>query len=430
MFYKVYNNVDARGRKPLKWRKHMRKKFQNKYIYAGITGFCVLASVMICTFIFIHMDTVLGWVGKLNSALMPVYIGLAIAYLLSPLVNKVERNIFVPLFRKILKKKKAVRGISRGVSVAVVLLLALAVLCWLVMLVVPEVVESIVSLTNSLPGYYQNIVEKVNEISGKHPEIAKQMSETAKAVYEQLIGWLQNELVPTSTELVSVISDGLMNIMGVLFNFVIGIIISIYLMVGKETFCAQAKRMLYSVLPVRYADRVLGIGKDVNWSFARFFSGKIIDSIIVAILTFIVLSIADMPYTALISVLIGVTNIIPFFGQYIGVIPSAFLVFLVSPVKGVIFIVLAVVILQIDGNIIGPKIIGESIGLGSFWILFAILVFGSLFGILGMICAVPVFAVIYKTVKQWSRKRLEKKGLPKETGNYRRSGMLSKEERE
>ena len=171
----------------------------------------------------------------------------------------------------------------------------------------------------------------------------------------------------------------------------------------------------------------MSIGKDVNWSFAKFFSGKIIDSIIVAILTFIALSIANIPYTALISVLIGVTNIIPFFGQYIGVIPSAFLVFLVSPVKGVIFVILAIVILQVDGNIIGPKIIGESIGLGSFWILFAILVFGSLFGILGMICAVPIFAVVYKTVKNWSRKRLEKKGLPKETNNYKRSGMFEKE---
>jgi len=291
----------------------MQKKFHNKYIYAGITGFCVLAALLICTFIFIHIDMVFEWFGSLNSALMPIYIGLAIAYLLSPLVNKVERNIFVPLFRKVVRKKRAVRGISRAVSVAVVLILALAVLCWLVMLVVPEVVDSIITLTNSLPGYYQNIVNKVNEMSGKHPEAAKQATEVSKAIYDQLIGWLQNELVPTSTELVSVISDGLMNIMGVLFNLVIGVIISIYLMAGKETFCAQAKRMVYSILPVRYADRVLSIGKDVNWSFAKFFSGKIIDSIIVAILTFIALSIANIPYTALISVLIGVTNIIPFF---------------------------------------------------------------------------------------------------------------------
>lgn len=403
----------------------MKKKFDNKYVYAGITAFCVLVAVLVFAFVFINIETVFMGLGKLNSALTPVWIGLAIAYLLSPLVNILERNIFIPGFRKVIKKKKAVRGVSRAVSVAVVLVMALAVLFWLTMLVVPEVVDSVINLTNSLPGYYRNVVSIAEDISVKHPEIAEYMMDTAGSVYSQLINWLQNEIVPTSTELLSILSDGLINALGMLLNVVIGIIISIYLMAGKETFCAQAKRMLFSILPEKYAARMLDLGKDVNRSFAKFFSGKIIDSIIVAIITFIVLSIANIPYTALISVLIGVTNIIPFFGQYIGAVPSAFLVFLVSPVKGFIFVVLIIIILQVDGNIIGPKIIGESIGLGSFWILFAILVFGSLFGILGMICAVPIFAVVYKTIKNWSSRRLEKKGLPQNTESYRRIGNNS-----
>lgn len=403
----------------------MKKKFDNKYVYAGITAFCVLVAVLVFAFVFINIETVFMGLGKLNSALTPVWIGLAIAYLLSPLVNILERNIFIPGFRKVIKKKKAVRGVSRAVSVAVVLVMALAVLFWLTMLVVPEVVDSVINLTNSLPGYYRNVVSIAEDISVKHPEIAEYMMDTAGSVYSQLINWLQNEIVPTSTELLSILSDGLINALGMLLNVVIGIIISIYLMAGKETFCAQAKRMLFSILPEKYAAQMLDLGKDVNRSFAKFFSGKIIDSIIVAIITFIVLSIANIPYTALISVLIGVTNIIPFFGQYIGAVPSAFLVFLVSPVKGFIFVVLIIIILQVDGNIIGPKIIGESIGLGSFWILFAILVFGSLFGILGMICAVPIFAVVYKTIKNWSSRRLEKKGLPQNTESYRRIGNNS-----
>lgn len=403
----------------------MKKKFDNKYVYAGITAFCVLVAVLVFAFVFINIETVFMGLGKLNSALTPVWIGLAIAYLLSPLVNILERNIFIPGFRKVIKKKKAVRGVSRAVSVAVVLVMALAVLFWLTMLVVPEVVDSVINLTNSLPGYYRNVVSIAEDVSVKHPEIAEYMMDTAGSVYSQLINWLQNEIVPTSTELLSILSDGLINALGMLLNVVIGIIISIYLMAGKETFCAQAKRMLFSILPEKYAAQMLDLGKDVNRSFAKFFSGKIIDSIIVAIITFIVLSIANIPYTALISVLIGVTNIIPFFGQYIGAVPSAFLVFLVSPVKGFIFVVLIIIILQVDGNIIGPKIIGESIGLGSFWILFAILVFGSLFGILGMICAVPIFAVVYKTIKNWSRRRLEKKGLPQNTESYRRIGNNS-----
>lgn len=409
----------------------MKKKFDSKYVYAGITAFCVLAAILIVTFVFIHMDTVFKGINRLNAALMPVYIGLVIAYLLSPLVNIVERNIFIPLFRKIVKKRKAVRGVSRAVSVASVLILAVAVLFWLTMLVVPEVVDSIINLTNSLPGYYHNIINMAEDISGKHPEVAKYMLDTAGPVYNQLINWMQNKLIPTSTEILAVLSDGLINALGVLVNVVIGIIISIYLMASKETFCAQAKRMLFSILPVKYATRTLAVGRDINRSFAKFFSGKIIDSIIVAIITFIVLSIANIPYTALISVLIGVTNIIPFFGQYIGTVPSAFLVFLVSPVQGIIFVVLIIIILQVDGNIIGPKIIGESIGLGSFWILFAILVFGSLFGIIGMICAVPIFAVVYRIVKNWSRQRLDKKGLPHNTENYKRiESVLRKKAKE
>lgn len=150
-------------------------------------------------------------------------------------------------------------------------------------------------------------------------------------------------------------SDGLLSALGMLLNVVIGIIVSIYLMAGKERFCAQAKRLLYTIFSEKRANRILSFGKDINWSFAKFFSGKIIDSIIVAFITFIALSIADIPYTALISVLVGVTNIIPFFGPYIGAIPSALLVFLASPFKGVIFLVLIIIIQQVDGNIIGRR---------------------------------------------------------------------------
>ncbi len=402
----------------------MKKNFDNKYFYAGLTAFFVLMAILIFGFIFLHIDSVIVGIEKLNSALMPVYIGLAISYLLSPLVNLLERSVLIPLLHKLSHRQKAVRSASRITSVIVVLLLALAVIFWVCMLVVPEVVDSIINLTNSLPGYYHNVVAYAEDLRTKHPEIAEYIVETSGSVYEQLNNWLKNELIPTSTEILATVSDGLINALGVLMNVVIGLIISIYLMMNKEMFCAQAKRILFSLLPEKYARQALILGRDINRSFAKFFSGKIIDSFIVAILTFIVLSIADIPYTSLISVLIGVTNIIPFFGQYIGAIPSALLVFLVSPVKGIIFIVLIVVILQVDGNIIGPKIIGESIGLGSFWILFSILVFGSLFGILGMICAVPIFAVIYKLIRSWSERRLEKKGLSTNTNTYRRIGNI------
>ena len=396
------------------------KKLENKYIYAGITAFCVLMAVLICGFIFFNFDVVTAAFGKLNSALTPIYIGLVIAYLLSPMVNGMERMVFIPLLRKINKTDKRVRAFARGISIVLVLVLAAAVIFWLSMLVVPEVVDSITNLADNLPDYYRNTLQVANDIGKKHPEIAQYMKESTNTVYTQVRNWVQNDLLPASTEILGSVSDGLLSALGMLLNVVIGIIVSIYLMAGKERFCAQAKRLLYTIFSEKRANRILSFGKDINWSFAKFFSGKIIDSIIVAIITFIALSIADIPYTALISVLVGVTNIIPFFGPYIGAIPSALLVFLASPFKGVIFLVLIIIIQQVDGNIIGPKIIGESVGLESFWILFSILVFGSLFGLIGMICAVPVFSVLYKTVKRGSHRRLEKKGLPAETNSYLR----------
>lgn len=396
------------------------KKLENKYIYAGITAFCVLMAVLICGFIFFNFDVVTAAFGKLNSALTPIYIGLVIAYLLSPMVNGMERMVFIPLLRKINKTDKRVRAFARGISIVLVLVLAAAVIFWLSMLVVPEVVDSITNLADNLPDYYRNTLQVANDIGKKHPEIAQYMKESTNTVYTQVRNWVQNDLLPASTEILSSVSDGLLSALGMLLNVVIGIIVSIYLMAGKERFCAQAKRLLYTIFSEKRANRILSFGKDINWSFAKFFSGKIIDSIIVAIITFIALSIANIPYTALISVLVGVTNIIPFFGPYIGAIPSALLVFLASPFKGVVFLILIIIIQQVDGNIIGPKIIGESVGLESFWILFSILVFGSLFGLIGMICAVPVFSVLYKTVKRWSHRRLEKKGFPAETNSYLR----------
>lgn len=174
----------------------------------------------------------------------------------------------------------------------------------------------------------------------------------------------------------------------------------------------------------------LSVLRETHGVFAKFISGKIIDSLLVGILTFIIMSIAGVPYTLLISVVIGVTNIIPFFGQYIGIIPSAILVFIASPTKGILFLILIIILMQVDGNIIGPKILGDSIGLGSFWILFSILVFGSLFGIIGMICAVPVFAIVYRLVKRWCEKRLIQKGKNPKTENYRKEIVRKKKKGE
>lgn len=407
--------------------KRLDPKYE-KYWYAGITGFCVLAAALVVKMLFDNLSGLSGILSAVNKALAPVYIGLIIAYLLSPLVNKADRYIFIPLMEKITKKnKKKVKGIARGLSVTAVPLLALFVLFGLLMLVVPEVINSISSLVYNLPGYYRNLLEWGNEVFKSNPKVAFYFEEFSGTIYGKLLSWLQNDLLPNSNKLLTVLTDGVVNAVNVVINVFIGIIISIYLMAGKENFCAQAKKLMYSIFPVKSVNTMLGVFSETHTVFAKFISGKIIDSLAVGILTFIIMSIAGIPYTLLISVIIGVTNIIPFFGQYIGIIPSAVLVFIANPVKGVIFLVLIIILMQFDGNVLGPKILGDSIGLKSFWILFSILFFGSLFGLLGMICAVPVFAIIYRLVKRWCKRRLETKNIPSETEYYKERIELKEE---
>ena len=195
-------------------------------------------------------------------------------------------------------------------------------------------------------------------------------------------------------------------------------IISIYLLIDKEKFFALGKKVTASLFNEKHTRVILDLAKRTNLTFGRFIGGKIVDSAIIGVLTFIILTIFKMPYVLLISVIIGITNVIPFFGPFIGAIPSAIIILFVSPIQAIWFLVIVLVIQQVDGNIIGPKILGDSIGISAFWILFSILVAGKLFGLVGMIIGVPMFALIYSIIKDVIEARLKYKGLPIETKNY------------
>lgn len=398
--------------------KRPEKKYEI-YWNAGVTALCVIVAAVIVYTIFSNLTGVGSVLSAINSALFPVYIGIMVAYLLSPLVNKMDQFIYIPLWEKVFREKRSkAKGIARGCSVFTVLVLALLVIFGLLMLVVPEIINSVSSLTRNLPGYYKNVIEWGNHMFRSNPKFAEYYTQFSGTIYEKLLTWLQNDLLPNSNKLLTMVTDGVVNAASVLINLFIGLIVSIYLMAGKETFCAQIKKIMFAFLPVEKVNHALEVLGETHTIFAKFISGKIIDSLVVGALTFIIMNIAGIPYTVLISVLIGVTNIIPFFGQYIGIVPSAILVFIASPSKGILFLILIIILMQFDGNVLGPKILGDSIGLGSFWILFSILFFGTLFGLLGMICAVPVFAVLYRMVKRWCATRLAKKEMPTETSYY------------
>ena len=390
-----------------------------RYWYAGVTAFLVIAAALVLNLIFNHLGQIGSVLQVVNSAMKPVYIGLIIAFLLSPIVNKSDQYIFGPLMHKLIKKEQTAQNVTRGLSVAAVTILALVIIFGLFMMVVPAVISSIRQLGNSMPTYYHNLLDFGDRLFKSYPSAAEYFNSLSTSIYTKLSDWLWNDVLPNSNKMLTFLTGKVMLAVGVVMDVIIGIIVSIYFMARKENFCAQAKKLLYAIFPKKWSDSVLSVLGETHTVFAKFISGILIDAMIVGILTFIVMSIAGMPYTVLVSVIIGVTNIIPYFGPYIGTIPSATLILIANPMKGILFIVLIIILQQIDGNIINPKILGDSTGLKSFWILFSILLFGSLFGLPGMICAVPVFAMIYRWIKRFSERRLEKKGLAVDTSEYR-----------
>ena len=230
--------------------------------------------------------------------------------------------------------------------------------------------------------------------------------------------WLETKLLPNMQTIVSGVSAGLLGAIVVMKNILIGLIAAIYMMGNRRKFAAQAKKLIYSAFSVRHANAILDECRLIDRMFGGFISGKLIDSLIIGCLCFFFMSILNLPYSMLISVVVGVTNIIPFFGPYIGAIPSAILVLTVNPMQCLYFLILILLLQQFDGNFLGPKILGNSTGLSSFWVLFSILVFGGLLGFVGMIIGVPAFAVIYDLVKKCANYLLRQKKLTTDTDTY------------
>ena len=229
---------------------------------------------------------------------------------------------------------------------------------------------------------------------------------------DMLMDWLRTDLMAKANELMSNLTVGVLNIVSEIFNAVIGLIVSIYILFSKETFVRQSKKCVYAVLSARHANMVLHLTTKSNDIFGGFIIGKLIDSAIIGVLCFIGLTILKMPYVMLVSVIVGVTNVIPFFGPYIGAVPSTILIMLANPIQGVYFVIFVLLLQQFDGNILGPKILGNSTGLSAFWVIVAILLGGGLFGFVGMVMGVPTFAVLYYIVQMLMNSHLERKNLP------------------
>ncbi len=389
---------------------------QKRYFYLGLTLFISLSLVIIVSNLFTRAGLILSLIGSIFSALTSVWIGLTIAYLINPLVKFFEDKVF----KKILKGKH--KGAARGLSVTVSILLLLALLVGLLVLVIPQLVETIITLVQNSPKYYRTVQGWVNAFAQDHPTFGLPLKEVVDNGYDKLIRWFQTDLVQSANTL-NTVTSGLWSAFNVLIDFFVGVIIAIYLQVDRENFLSQSKKLLAAIFPEKWYIRIMTMGSETHHVFGEFITGKLLDSLFVGIVSFLFMWIASIPYATLVAVLLAVCNLIPFFGQFIGIIPSALLILVIDPIKALIFVVGIVVFMQIDANVISPKILGNSIGLKSFWILFSIIFFGGLFGVVGMLVGVPVFAMLYKIITRFMDRHLRHKGLPTEAYEYAAAGV-------
>ena len=390
------------------------KNFQLKVKIVTKYVFLLIMSILLITFAMYQYPKLKNIVESLNSILAPIYYGIAIAYLLDPLAKSYRKRL-----SPMLKQYRKGEAIARALSITFSMITGIVIVVALIWLIIPSLVDSITIIVEEMPIQVENFVAWLEKHTKGDSVIMKNLSMLVTKASTAVEDWLRTDLITTVGDVVTAITTGVIDVVMFFFNLLIGIVVAVYVMVDKEKFLGQSKKLVYTIFKQETGDTIVDTARHGHKIFGGFLYGKILDSAIVGVITFIVLAILRTPYSLLVSVIVGVTNIIPFFGPFIGGIPCAILILLADPLQGLYFIIFIIIMQQIDGNIIGPKILGNTTGISEFWVTFALLLFGGIFGFLGMIIGVPAFAVVYYAVVQFMNKRLNKKGLPINSGLYR-----------
>lgn len=399
----------------------MKFRIDRKYLKIGFIAFLVIAASICFYYLIFHGDRFSVQIKEIARIVSPVLYGIIIAYLLTPLVNTIENSFLLPVTIK-LKKKSAVtdnnRKHIRVISILFTIIIVVFIIYGFFSILIPNIVKSVRSISYQFPYYIQNLTKWSAKFLDDNPDIERVVFRLFDEYSEKITDFLNHSIIPQMEVIVRQVSLSMIGLLKALWNFIIGFIISIYVMYNKESFAGQGKKLVFALFNTNTANQLI---KDVRFTsdtFIGFISGKILDSFIIGCICFAGTSIMEIPYALLVSVIVGVTNVIPFFGPYLGAIPSAFLILMVNPIKCVYFILFILVLQQVDGNLIGPKILGESTGLSGFWVIFSITIFGGIMGIPGMIIGVPFFAVLYAMIRRFANRLLEKRGLPTETTKY------------
>ena len=396
------------------------KKFTNKYMKWGLTALIVLILAICFICLIFKGQTIRAGFDVILRVIMPVIDGLIIAFIATPVMNWIEEKLLFPLCRKLninAEKPKIKKKLRAGSVLLTFLFIGLIVYSFFA-IVIPELAMSIQSIVTRFPTYINNLIDLTERLLADNPDVEAYIEGLLDTYSKDLDNFLDKSVMPTINTFILSASKGVIGMLKSLYNLVIGLIISLYILSGKEKFASQAKKICYALFDRPAANQIISACRFTNKTFIGFLGGKIVDSAIIGVLCFFGTSVLKIPYAVLISVIVGVTNIIPFFGPYIGAIPSALLVLMINPGKCIPFILFILALQQLDGNVIGPKILGESTGLSGFWVIFSITFFGGLWGVAGMVVGVPLFAVLYAGISYMINRFLDKKALSTNTLDY------------
>ena len=389
------------------------KDLKKEYVLKGLTAFLVIAACVVFAFLVFKIDVIWGVVKKVVSVLSPVIFGLVIAYLVNPMVKFFDKYILKLFFRKAKNVDKAKRAADL-ISVILAVLVFSVIIVGLFLLVIPQIITSISNFINSLPARVDAISAWGNSVLRENAKLQNVFNRVLE--YEK--NWLKSDLSSFVNTVAGNLASGVWSVVNFFKNFGLGLIFAIYMLFSKNKLIAQCKKLMYALFSDKTVESITSWLSRSNTVFSGFINGKLLDSLIIGVLCFMGTTVLGIPYALLVSVIVGVTNIIPVFGPYIGGVPSALLVMIESPVKGLYFIIFVVLLQMLDGNFIGPKILGDKTGLSNFWVMFAIVAGGGLFGVIGMLVGVPAFAVIYYACALFINYRLKLKNKPVDIDYY------------
>ena len=395
----------------------MERDSNRRYFKWGLTALVVIFISILLVVIFTNLPgffTVLASIGKILS---PLISGVVIAFLLNPLVNFVDCR-FRPLLQKKLKAQTA-KNLSRTAGIVMALIVAGILVYGFFAMLLPQLYESVMSIVDNAGTYFNSIETWATNVLEDNPDIQGYVDKGLEQLRGFIENWVKTTFLSDMSKLVTTVSTSVIAVVKSLTNFIIGLVASIYMLWSKDTFRAQTKKIMVATMRPSAADRLLALGRNAYRIFNGFIIGKLIDSAIIGVLCYIGCEILKMPFTALVATIVGITNIIPFFGPIIGAVPSAFLILLVDPLKAFYFVIFVIVLQQLDGNVIGPKILGNTVGISGFWVLASITIAASIFGFAGMLLGVPVFALIYVLISDGVNARLRKKQHSTVTEDYR-----------